>query len=362
MESAFGRLFRTSKLASYDSGINQVYTTYTRAMRRHEWGLKRTLPRKVMTRLATLKNIETKEQFIEFEDANQKYAMLQAWKENFPKSHSPGSVTAENTAHTLHTAYGQKNVKMGGRDGESQKDRGIPRSLANMTRAQWRRFIAEAHARRGEWKDELEKGNYAPEETLTFMNATAKASSSSIGVHRQPTYNDSQPLSETMEVQGRVLNRAGSVYAVAVQGIIARLPLQNYSLETRFNHRDINTFYVESATFDAMGRPDVTLGLRPHGARNTTIRSRSNDGDRFSAGMRSSQKSSIQDRYLDRIQNAAKLVDIVGRDGKNTSSAAKPDNKGDSKTASEADAKDSVPSKNFDPVSSVLANLRKTYK
>ncbi|KAJ2789757.1 hypothetical protein H4R20_007124, partial [Coemansia guatemalensis] len=338
MKSAFGRLFRTSKLASYDSGIDQVYTTYTRAMRRHEWGLKRSLPRKVMTRIATLKNIETKEQYIEFEDANQKYTTMQTWKENFPESYSPGSDISDNAANALVPMYAQKNMKADVRDDEDKKDRGIPRSLAHMTHAQWGRFLAEARARRGEWKDELEKGNYSPEETLQFMNATPKGVTNSIGVHRQPTYHDSQPLRETVMVQGRVLNRTGTSYAVAVQGIIATLPLQSYSLETRFNHRDINTFYVESAKFDAMGRPNVTLGLRPPGTRNAAVSSRRSDVERFSIGMRSTQRN-VQDAYLDRIQKAAQLADIVGRG----------DNKKDeSKDAPEANAADSASPEHLD--------------
>ncbi|KAJ2080676.1 hypothetical protein H4R24_002913 [Coemansia sp. RSA 988] len=358
MESAFGRLFRTSKLASYDSGIDQVYTTYTRAMRRHEWGLKRTLPRKVMTRIATVKNIETKEQFIDFEDANQKYALMQTWKENFPESHSPGSGMRDNSVNSLVPIYGQKSTKAGVRDDENQKDRGIPRSLAHMTQAQWRRFLAEARALRDEWKNQLEKGNYSPEETLQFMNATPKGTTSSIGVHKQPTYHNNQPLRDTVMVQGRVLNRAGSSYAVAVQGVVASLPLQSYSLESRFSHRDIKTFYVDTAKFDAMGRPNVTLGLRPQGVRNTVARSRSGDAERFSVGMSSIHNESIQKLYLDRIQNAAKLVDIVGPDDAN----AKPDNKSDSKDAFKEDAADSAPPKHSDSLPDVMARLRKFHK
>ncbi|KAJ2694545.1 hypothetical protein H4R19_005906, partial [Coemansia spiralis] len=187
------------------------------------------------------------------------------------------------------------------------------RSLCLMTRTEWGQFLEEARSRRSEWKDELEKGNYAPEETLAFMNATNVATNVADGVHRQPTYHDSAPPSETLQVQGRVLNRFGSGYAVAVQGIIANLPLQNHALESGFQYRDVKTFYVHSAKFDNRGRPSVVLGVAPLGARDVPgafnlgsaaarppIRPWGGDGRK------------TQDKYLSRIQDVMRLTKHIG--------------------------------------------------
>ncbi|KAJ2333016.1 hypothetical protein GGH92_008741, partial [Coemansia sp. RSA 2673] len=89
MESAFSRLFRTSKLASFDRSIKQVYATYPEAIAYGDWGLKRNIPAKVKTRLVTIGSLDTKEQITQLESANKQYMTINAWKENFPASRSP---------------------------------------------------------------------------------------------------------------------------------------------------------------------------------------------------------------------------------------------------------------------------------
>ncbi|KAI8322267.1 hypothetical protein GQ54DRAFT_274786, partial [Martensiomyces pterosporus] len=239
MESAFAKLYRTSKLASYDPKIKQVYTTFSEAATQGDWGLKRTMPRKVYTRLVTIGSLDTKEQITPFESANQQVMMINAWKENFPESRPEQSGSA--------------------------KKQGAQRNLGLMTRSEWKKFLEEARSRRAEWKQALEENRLTPEESLAFMNATNLRNSSEDGVHRSPTYHDYVPASEELQVQGRVLNRAAAGYAVAVQGIIAYLPLQSHASEEGFQYRDVKTFYVHSAKFDSQGRPDVILGTRPLG-------------------------------------------------------------------------------------------------
>ncbi|KAJ2706775.1 hypothetical protein H4R19_004978, partial [Coemansia spiralis] len=98
MESAFGRLFRASKLASCDSSIKQIYTTYAREAPRKEWGLKRLMPSKLSTRLATIACQDTREQIVDFTSANQQYMLTAAWKENFAESYAPGSARPRSAA------------------------------------------------------------------------------------------------------------------------------------------------------------------------------------------------------------------------------------------------------------------------
>ncbi|KAJ2771234.1 hypothetical protein IWQ56_001099 [Coemansia nantahalensis] len=322
MESAFARLFRASKLASCDGSIKQIYTTYAREAPRREWGLKRPMPSKLSTRLATIACQDTREQIIDLESANQQYMLAEAWKENFTESYAPGSARPRAAAHH-HYSYHQSDDGLGA-DDKAQASRGPQRNLCQMTRAEWNRFLAEARSRRAEWRQALEKNIYAPQETLAFMNATNVATNVADGVHRQPTYHDSAPPSEALRVHGRVLNRVGSGYAVAVQGIIANLPLQTHALEAGFQFRDVKTFYVHSATFDSQGRPRVTLGVAPLGAR-APAGSFSTNSPGSSSTVRSwgSGSRAQQDKYLARIQDAMQLVKQIG--GKPADGAGGPE-------------------------------------
>ncbi|KAJ2878870.1 hypothetical protein IWW38_006227, partial [Coemansia aciculifera] len=188
MESAFSRLFRTSKLASYDRSIKQVYATYPEAFARGDWGLKRTVPKKVTTRLVTIGSIDSKEQITQLESANQQYMMVNAWKENFPNSHSPGSSAPDNLMQSMFTMYESPARRDGRKEGgDSTAVRAPQRNLGTMTRTEWKRFLEEARLRRAEWKQALEDGLFAPEETLPFMNATNLYNALGDGVHRLPT-------------------------------------------------------------------------------------------------------------------------------------------------------------------------------
>ncbi|KAJ1733596.1 hypothetical protein LPJ61_001488 [Coemansia biformis] len=316
MESAFARLYRSSKLASCDSSIKQIYTTYAREAPRKEWGLKRAMPSKLATRLATVASLDTREQTTDFASANQQYMLVAAWKENFTESHAPGS------AHLGRTAHGLGGSALGSMD-EGQTRSSPQRNLSQMTRAEWKRFLDEARSRRAEWKAELEKGNYAPEETLTFMNATNATTNLSDGVHRQPTYHDSASPSEALQVHGRVLNRMGSGYAVAVQGVIANLPLQNHALESGFQYRDVKTFYVHSATFDNQGRPCVTLGISPQGTRESPAAFSMGGRGSFSPHRpRGKDETAMQDKLMSRIEAAMQLASHVSKDGKRRGGSA----------------------------------------
>ncbi|KAJ2786383.1 hypothetical protein GGI15_001555 [Coemansia interrupta] len=301
MESKFARLFRTSKLASYDREIKQVYATYANKTNKGEWGLKRRMPPRIPTRLATISSLDTKEQITDFENGNPQYMLTNTWKENFPESHSPGHRKSSGFFPDINAA------RQPSSPGEGKRSRVPQRNLGLMTRAEWKAFLAEARSRRSEWKDALEEGHFAPEETLAFMNATNIHDSQDDGVVRSPTYHDYVPASEELIVQGRVLNHANAGYAVAVQGIIAYLPPQSKSMETGFGYRDIKTFYVHSAKFDSQGRPDVLLGMKPRGSRDS-ISLDSGPRSAFKFGKTVSNKNTeIREEYLGRIRDILKL-------------------------------------------------------
>ncbi|KAJ1927928.1 hypothetical protein EC988_010199, partial [Linderina pennispora] len=189
--------------------------------------------------------------------------MVNAWKENFPESRSPRSAPASNSmfSATLSRFDGEQAEEA------DAKSSGPVRNIGLMTRKQWEEFLDEARARRGEWKQAVKDGKVVVEEALSFMNATNMRNTSEDGIHNSPTYHDYVPASEELQVQGRVLNRAAGGYAVAVQGIIAYLPLPSHSAEEGFQYRDVKTFYVASAKFDSHGKPDVILSTRPRGTR-----------------------------------------------------------------------------------------------
>ncbi|KAJ2841351.1 hypothetical protein J3B02_005918, partial [Coemansia erecta] len=297
MESAFGRLYRTSKLASFDRGIKQVYATYPDAFVKGDWGFKRKMPPKVYTRLITLDSLDTKEQIVKFDSANQQYMIMNTWKENFPDSCSPGFNNGINKTGLFEGRHAGQYKE----SDSSASPKGPQRNLVTMTRQEWKQFLAEARARRSEWKHALEEGNYAPEETLAFMNVTNLRDSQNDGVHRLPTYHDYVAASEELRVKGRVLNRTSVGYAVAVQGIIAHLPFNNHKKEIGFAYRNIKTFYVHSATFDSQGRPDVVLGIRPRGAQES-LSFETSARSSFSF-KKNSQDDAMKKAYFDKIKS-----------------------------------------------------------
>ncbi|KAJ1937799.1 hypothetical protein FBU59_004648, partial [Linderina macrospora] len=238
MESAFARLYRTSKLASFDPKIKQVYTTFSEAATHGDWGLKRTMPSKVHTRLVTVGSLDTKEQITTFESANQQVMTINAWKENFPESRSPRSAPATNSMFSA-TLNRFTNGEEEAADGAANKTGSGPvRNIGLMSRQEWEEFLEEARARRGEWKQAVRDGKVVVEEALSFMNATNLRNTAEDGVHNSPTYHDYVPASEELQVQGRVLNRAAGGYAVAVQGIVAYLPMPSHQAEEGFQYRD----------------------------------------------------------------------------------------------------------------------------
>ncbi|KAJ2735806.1 hypothetical protein IW152_001278 [Coemansia sp. BCRC 34962] len=348
MESAFARLFRTSKLASYDRSIKQVYATYPEAFAQGDWGLKRPVPKKVTTRLVTIESIDSKEQIMQLESANRQYMTVNAWKENFTNSHSPGVSALDSLMQGVFNMHVSPDPRDGSESSEATGTRAPPRSLGLMTRSEWRQFLEEARLRRAEWKNALEEGLFAPEETLSFMNATNLYNATGDGVHRLPTYHDYVSASEDLQVQGRVLNRMAAGFAVAVQGIVAYLPVQGHSQEVGFQYRDVKTFYVHSASFDSQGRPDVHLGIRPRGARESLAVFDSGSKSSFAYSKQPDGAAGVKSEHLLRIRSMLRLNNtLVGGQApsEGTGSNEVPGNK---------------PAGGSDPVSDALDLLNKT--
>ncbi|KAJ1665662.1 hypothetical protein IW140_003132 [Coemansia sp. RSA 1813] len=359
MESAFGRMFRKSKLASFNRGIKQIYATYPEAAARGEWGLKRPMPCKVTTRLATLKEIDSKEQITDFEAANQQFLLTMSWKENFPESRSPKYAATGDlmqdlaSVYDMPSAYGASSFGdlENTRETEASK-RGPQRNINTMTRVEWNDFLEEARSRRAEWKECLEKGQFAPEETMAFMNVTDKFDATNDGVHRSPTYHDYVPSSEELVVEGRVLNRVAAGYAVGVQGIVAYLPIPSHSMDDGFQYRDIKRFYVHSAKFDNQGRPVVVLGTKPRGTRGPTYSFGSRPTSTFSLSRSNTGKPGQTSAHRQGLVDRLKSIVEKNQELENRSLANKEAAMGSTKK----------PDGNADPVNDTLDLLDKTHR
>src|SRR5689334_10503820 len=59
MERSFSHLLRTSRLATFDKNINQIYTTSGKAKAIGDWGLKRNLPTVLRTHYLTIEQLDT---------------------------------------------------------------------------------------------------------------------------------------------------------------------------------------------------------------------------------------------------------------------------------------------------------------
>ncbi|KAG0235451.1 hypothetical protein BGW42_005237 [Actinomortierella wolfii] len=265
MERSFAHLLRTSRLATYDRSIPQIYTTTTKAKKIGDWGLKRNLPTVLRTQYLTIEQLDTAEHQTPFESAAGDYLFLQRWKENFPRSRPP----AKQPVH-------------------------VQRDLATLSDKEFKALLKEAKARRQEWKEALAKNQVRPEDHLSFLNTTAKshhhrpylsASSDSVAaaaglmpstasamanlgtvtptgtIKVGPTYSYYEPK-EPVVVQGRPVGRERQEHLVAVSGVIAKLPASRQAHGQKLPPH-LQSFYVHKAEIDVDGRPNVELSTVP---------------------------------------------------------------------------------------------------
>ncbi|KAG0261292.1 hypothetical protein DFQ27_003079 [Actinomortierella ambigua] len=262
MERSFAHLLRTSRLATYDRSIPQIYTTNAKAKTVGDWGLKRNLPTVLRTRYLTIEQLDTAEHQTPFDSAAGDYLFLQRWKENFPRSRPPAKQPVQ-----------------------------IQRDLATLSEKEFKALLQEAKARRQEWKEALAKNQVRPEDHLSFLNTTTKnhhsrpylsATSDSVAGLMQstaaamanvgtvtptstikvgPTYAYFEPKDPTV-VQGRPVGRERQDHLVAVSGVIAKLPASRQAHGQKLPPY-LQSFYVHKADIDVDGRPNVELSTVP---------------------------------------------------------------------------------------------------
>ncbi|KAF9956102.1 hypothetical protein BGZ72_003039 [Mortierella alpina] len=262
MERSFSHLLRTSRLATFDRNIAQIYTTSGKAKAIGDWGLKRNLPTVLRTHYLNIEQLDTAEHQTPFQSAASDYLFLQRWKENFPRSRPP-----------------------------QPQPVAVKKDLSTMTDAEFKKLLAQAREKRQEWKEALAKNDVRADDHLNFLNiatrntgrgsidtATSQASfaahtsnsntssapltsGSSSRVKVGPTYGFFEPSTATI-VQGRSVGRSKSSQFIGVCGVVASLP--SYSAAHLYNtSKSLQPYYVYKAEIEADGRPNVVLGLTP---------------------------------------------------------------------------------------------------
>ncbi|KAI8970137.1 hypothetical protein BDF20DRAFT_804656, partial [Mycotypha africana] len=238
---AFANLFRSSRLASYDRTINQVYTTTKNFKKIGDWGLKRNLPTVIRTDYTTIKDLDTAEHQTPWYTANNQVLFMKRWKENFDASVSQkpktpaASVTEDN-------------------------DKQLQNVMA-MTPAQFNHFKKQCAKRASEFQHLVKSKQLVREQIYDYLNVTFEQERPVMG----PTYSAATPPQEPLKVQGRILNPVKVDYfighAVAVGGIVALLPREYASfIQANKNDRNqLHDFYVESITMNEDGTPLIIL-------------------------------------------------------------------------------------------------------
>ncbi|KAF8928301.1 mitochondrial ribosomal protein subunit-domain-containing protein [Dissophora ornata] len=257
MERSFSHLLRTSRLATFDKNIAQIYTTSGKSKAIGDWGLKRNLPTVLRTHFLHIEELDTAEHQTPFQSAASDYLFLQRWKENFPRSRPPQSQPVT-----------------------------VKKDLSSMTEAEFKKLLETAREKRQTWKEAVAKSEVRSDDHLNFLNimsrqsksgfidtATSQASvgsrSSSVGsyvpplagsntrVNVGPTYGFFEPSTATI-VQGRSLARNRVNQVIGVCGVVASLPSQT-SPHLQNTSKSLQPYFVHRAELDADGRPNVVL-------------------------------------------------------------------------------------------------------
>ncbi|KAF9929023.1 hypothetical protein FBU30_001932 [Linnemannia zychae] len=263
MERSFSHLLRTSRLATFDKTIPQIYTSSGKAKAIGDWGLKRNLPTVLRTHFLNIEQLDTAEHQTPFESASSDYLFLQRWKENFPRSRPPRLQPIT-----------------------------VMKDLSTMTDAEFKKLLETAREKRQEWKSAVSKGEARSDDYLRFLNVksrhsksgiidneTAQANigyssrapvnsiSSTLGpanssrVKVGPTYGFYEPSTPTI-VQGRPLGRSRQLQVIGVSGVVATLPSYTH-ISAQNPSKALQLYYVHKAEIEADGRPNVILGLTP---------------------------------------------------------------------------------------------------
>ncbi|KAG0036793.1 hypothetical protein BGZ82_003698 [Podila clonocystis] len=307
MERSFSHLLRTSRLATFDQNIKQIYTTSGNSKRIGDWGLKRNLPTVLRTHLLNIEQLDTAEHQTPFNSASSDYLFLQRWKENFPRSRPP-----------------------------QRQPVAVKKDLATMSEQEFNKLLASAREKRQSWKDALASNEVRSDDHLNYMNiqsrhsrgssaldtATSQASvgsplssSSSTStvatgsslVKVGPTYGFFEPSTPTV-VQGRSLGRSKTNQVVGVSGVVATLnSLQSPHLHSA--SKSLQSYYVYKAELGSDGRPNVHLGLSSPGTGNWLTGGAIGGRDYYNYGNTSSRH----------LPQGAASTSSIGMDKKGTS-------------------------------------------
>ncbi|GJJ75278.1 hypothetical protein EMPS_07636 [Entomortierella parvispora] len=255
MERSFSHLLRTSRLATYDRSIGQIYTTPSKAKAVGDWGLKRNLPTVLRTHLLKIEQLDTAEHQTPFQSGSSEFLFLQRWKENFPRSRPPQPQPIT-----------------------------VKKDLSAMSELEFQKLLQEAKGKRQAWKEALAKNEVKAEDHLQFMDIQTKSIKASqydtnpnTSMHTAqsativagsntkakvgPTYGFYEPSTPTI-VQGRSLGQRRQNPVIGVSGVVAHLP--SYAAPQHQNlSKSLQSFYVSSAELEADGRPNVVLSLTP---------------------------------------------------------------------------------------------------
>ncbi|KAJ1920054.1 hypothetical protein H4219_001583 [Mycoemilia scoparia] len=251
MNSRFGSLFRTSKAASWDPRIQQVYTTFNGGAKIGDWGVKYSLPTAVRTKYLTIQKFDTKESFPMFESAANQVKIARTLRENFKRSRTPKLPLSAQTQESSNSGVNESY------------------NLAQMSKSQWEKFLKLARSKSKEWQEAVKEGRYESYEWLKFMNASNTKIDYTDTAVSSPTYHNYVPTVPETRIKGRILNRITVGYSVGIQGVVGQT-IQSKNSPLRYGAtRDPTEFYVSKFKFDGRGRPDIWVQTSPPQPRHT---------------------------------------------------------------------------------------------
>lgn len=237
MTTSFAQLFRHSRLATYDRGIQQVYTTPLKHKQIGDWGLKRNLPTVIRTKHLTVGALDTSEHQTPWESGESQVLFIKRWKENFPNSHKP----APRSEEILH-------------------------NIASMTPAEFNRFLRHSQKKAAEFQEAIAKKEMVPEQVYDFLSVNFnEAENEKMNGVVGPTYSEHQ-VGWDYPVQGRILNADRQGYVVGIAGVTATLPKRSAMGLRNSGDRRVRPFYVRHAEIDEQGKPKVEVTILPKGS------------------------------------------------------------------------------------------------
>ncbi|KAI9276534.1 hypothetical protein BY458DRAFT_505246 [Sporodiniella umbellata] len=232
MSNSFGNLLRSSRLATFDRSIQQVYKTPKQAKRMGDWGLKRNLPTVIRTPYLNVDSLDTAEHQTPWQSGSTQVMFIRRWKENFLISKTPASRE----------------------DTESY-------NIVKMTPAEFNQFLQLCAKKAPEFEKLVKQQKKDPEEVFEYLQVRFSDSPGHMVVG--PTYSEHN-IDAPYAVRGRVLNAVphkGRI--VGVGGIAAFLPKRYSYLFPKASDRSLRTFYIEKAHIDEEGKPKVVLCIQP---------------------------------------------------------------------------------------------------